>query len=121
MQQHEKSRPAGNGAALTTAGEAVTRSIAQPGDVTPLHRSGDPVTRRRRDARQLDDYLDAMGYRLTPADVLALIVPPPVVNVAPCGGVHPGPCDWWRTCTGMALAAAERDAVGAVHPGRAAA
>ncbi|MEU1813434.1 hypothetical protein [Micromonospora aurantiaca (nom. illeg.)] len=118
---HEKGRPPEE-AAHETAGEHVERSVPQPGDVTPLRRGGDPVARRRRDARQLDDYLDAMGYRLTPADVLALSMPPlAVLDVAACGGVHSGPCDWWRTCTGMALAAAERDAAGAVHPGRVAA
>lgn len=30
MQPHEKSRPAGNGAAFTTAGEAVSTSVTDP-------------------------------------------------------------------------------------------
>ncbi|WP_141561920.1 hypothetical protein [Micromonospora sp. WMMA1996] len=123
MQPDENARPQRGSweAGEATAGEAVEQSVPQCSDVTPLLRGGDPVIRRRRDAYRLDDYLDAMGYRLTPADVLALTTPAPAPDVAPCGGAHSGPCDWWRSCTGMTLPAAERDAAGAVHPGRMAA
>ncbi|MEW2382326.1 hypothetical protein AB0873_09570 [Micromonospora sp. NPDC047707] len=117
MQPHEEApRPGGSGG-QETAGEHVTTTVQQP-DATVTRRGGDPVITRRRNARAVDDFLDQMGFRLTPADVLSLTVPPPLPDVAACGGPHAGPCDHWRTCTGMSLTVAERDAAGAQHPWR---
>lgn len=109
--QHENARP---GVAAGTGGEQVDET----GTSVAIRRGGDLVVMRRRNARAVDDYLDQMGYRLTPAQVLSLTVAPYFRDLAPCGGPHTGPCDYWGSCTGVHLGVAERDAAGRVHPWR---
>lgn len=114
---HEETPQPGGSGGQETAGEDVLTTVPQPSDASAVQRGGDPVVVRRRNARRLDDHL-AADYIITAADVLSLTVAPYFPDLAPCGGPHEGPCDWWSTCTGMSLGVPERDAAGAVHPWR---
>lgn len=110
MDTNENARPATNG----TGGERVDQTMTS----LAAERGGDPVVTRRRHARQLAEHLADVGYVITPADVLSLTIAPPLPDLAPCGGQHSGPCDWWSSCTGVNLTYAERDAGGVMHPWR---
>ncbi|GIJ25480.1 hypothetical protein Vqi01_06420 [Micromonospora qiuiae] len=129
MTDNENARPrdGDRGAGGEQVGGPIASVTRLPTAVTPVTittpppRAGDPVVTHRRDVRALDEHLaddPAAGYTLTAADVLALAATPPAAadNAPRCGGVHTGPCDWWSTCTGMALTTPERDAAAGQHP-----